>query len=188
MFVYIGLLRAVNLGGNTQLSMQNLRTLLSRMGLQDVQSLLQSGNVVFRSDVAAAAAIETKIENRVATDLHLRTSIFLRTAEEWRAIVAGNPFPKEAEVDPAHLVVTVLKEAPSNEAWQRLDSAPHDSERFRGAGRHAYIVYPDGIGGSRLTAKAIEKALGTLGTSRNWNTVRKLATISLGYGVLRGSH
>lgn len=158
------------------------------MGLEGVQSILQSGNVVFRSNAASAATLETSIERRVASELQLRTVVLLRTAEEWRTIVAGNPFPREAEVDPAHLVVTVLKDAPTKDAWGRLDHAPHGSERFRGVGRHAYIVYPDGIGRSRLTPAVIEKALGTAGTSRNWNTVRKLATISSGYAVLRGSH
>jgi uncharacterized protein (DUF1697 family) len=180
--VYIGLLRAVNLGGDTVLSMEALRTLLSRSGLESVQSLLQSGNVVFWSDGGTTAGLETKIEKRVATDLHVRTVVFLRTAAEWNAIVGGNPFAQEAETDPSHLVVTLLKEAPSKEAWSRLDSALHGPERICGADRHAYIVYPDGIGRSRLTATVIEKALGTRGTSRNWNTVRKLATIAAGCG------
>jgi len=179
--VYVGLLRAVKLGGNSPLNMEALRAVLSRDGLERVQSFLQSGNVVFRSGKGSAADLEALIEKRVAADLRVRTLVFLRTAEEWSAIVARNPFPREAEVDPSHLVVTVLKNAPSKEAWRRLDSAPHDSERCSGAGRHAYIVYPDGIGRSRLTLIAIEKALGTPGTSRNWNTVRKLASISAGY-------
>jgi len=176
--VYVGLLRAVNLGGETQVSMEALRSLLSRMGLDGVRSLLQSGNVVFRSDERNEGKLENQLEETVAKDLGLRTDFFVRTSDEWQSIILGNPFTREAKEAPNHLVVTVLKDTPPKEGWKRLDTAIRGSERVRGVGRHAYIVYPDGIGRSRLTAALIEKNLGARGTSRNWNTVTKLAAIA----------
>jgi uncharacterized protein (DUF1697 family) len=176
--VYIGLLRAVNLGGSTQVSMDALRTLLTRMGFEGVQSLLQSGNIVFRSPERDETKLERRLEERVAKDLGLRTEFFLRTAAEWDSVISENPFPREAEDDPQHLLLTALKASPSKDAWTALDAAIRGREYVRGAGRHAYIVYPDGVGRSRLTAALIEKHLATRGTSRNWNTVRKLATLA----------
>lgn len=178
--VYVGLLRAVNLGGSTQVRMDDLRDLLSRMGLEDPRTLLQSGNVVFRSRERNGARLEARLEERAFEELGLRTDFFVRTDEEWGRVVAGNPFPREAVEDPSHLVVTALKKSPSGPNWRALESALPGRERVRGEGRHAYIFYPDGIGRSRLTAARIEEHLGTRGTSRNWNTVIKLAALAAG--------
>jgi len=98
----------------------------------------------------------------------------VRTADEWDAVVAGNPFPAEAKSDPGHLVVMALKAAPEAAAVAALQAAIAGRETVRAVGRQAYLVYPDGIGESKLTIQKIEKALGTRGTGRNWNTALKL--------------
>lgn len=177
---FITLLRAVNLGGATQVSMSALGELCRAMGLRDVRTLLQSGNLVFRSDQRDTAELERRLETQVAQELGLRTDFFVRTDVEWRSIISGNPFPREASTDPSHLVVTVLKNTPSRDSWVSLSQAIQGRERVVGEGRVAYIVYPDGIGKSRLTARLIETQLGTRGTSRNWNTVTKLAAMATG--------
>ncbi|MGD0587536.1 MAG: DUF1697 domain-containing protein [Thermoplasmata archaeon] len=181
MTVYVGLLRAVNLGGSTQVSMDALRTLLAQMGLEGVRTLLQSGNVVFRSHARDPAVLERQLQDRVARDLKVRTDFFLRSSEAWSSIVRANPFPREADAAPGYLVVTALKDAPTPENWKALDAAIRGPERVRGIGREAYIVYPNGQGRSRLTIALIERSLGTRGTSRNWNTVTKLAHIVKGF-------
>lgn len=176
--VYVGLLRAVNVGGRNPVKMGELSALLSRMGFEEVQTLLQSGNVVFRCEERDPRGLERDLEGKMARDLRVHTDFFLRTAQEWRSVVAGNPFVQEAETDPGRLQVLALKEAPPPEAWKSLDAAIQGRERARGAGRTAYIFYPDGTGRSRLTPAIIEKILGTRGTSRNWNTVTKLSSLA----------
>ena len=171
---YIGLLRAVNLGGHHQVAMPALRELLTRLGFTDPRTLLQSGNVVFGCDRRPAAELESALEAEVERRLKVATDFFVRTAEEWRDIVARNPFLKEAERDPSHLVLMALKDRPTAQAVQDLRAAITGPEVVRADGRHAYIVYPDGIGRSRLTNALIEKKLRTRGTGRNWNTVLKL--------------
>jgi len=177
---FVALLRAVNLGGDTQVSMDELRDRLTRAGLQGVRTLLQSGNVVFRAPERDPVRVERTLNSTIAPGLGARTEFFVRTAPEWRAIVARNPFHEEAETDPGHLLVTVLKDAPRPEAWGALERAIVGRERVRGSGREAYVFYPDGVGRSKLTAKLLEKQLATSGTSRNWNTVRKLEAIVSG--------
>jgi uncharacterized protein (DUF1697 family) len=134
--------------------------------------------VVFRSDVHTAAPLERVLEQAAAKSLGLETDFFVRTARDWKAIVAGNPFPEEAERDPSHLLVMFLKEAPNREDVTALQSAIKGREVVRAKGRHAYVVYPDGIGRSRLTSAFIEKKLATRGTGRNWNTVLKLGALA----------
>jgi uncharacterized protein (DUF1697 family) len=175
---FVGLLRAINLGGGTQVSMSELRDRLSRAGFEQVRSLLQSGNLVFESPRADAAPVERALNAQVAPELGARTEFFVRAASEWREIVRQNPFPGDASDDPAHLLVTVLKEPPTAVAWRDLAAAIPGRERVQGIGRTAYFVYPDGVGRSKVTAQFIEAHLGTRGTSRNWNTVRKLDALA----------
>jgi uncharacterized protein (DUF1697 family) len=90
----------------------------------------------------------------------------------------GNPFRKEAENDPSHLVVMFLKSAANAKDVKAIQAAIAGSEIIRADGRHLYIVYPDGIGRSRLTNALLEKKLGIRGTARNWNTVLKIAALA----------
>lgn len=174
---HIGLLRAVNLPGLNKISMSDLRDVLIALGLRDARTLLQSGNVVFRTDIAAAK-LEGLLLDAASKRLGVKIDFFVRTAKEWKGIVAANPFQDEARHDPSHLVVMVLKDAPEAEAVTALRKAIKGREVVRAKGREAYITYPDGIGRSRLTTALIEQKLGTRGTARNWNTVLKLAALA----------
>jgi len=171
---WVALLRAVNVGGSPPVPMAALRERLTREGYEEVRTLLQSGNVVLRTPPERAADLERRLEATLSRGLGITTDVFVRSASDWHEILLGNPFPREAERDPSHLVVTVLRGSPTAKAWGSLASSWEGPERIRGEGRHAYIVYPDGIGRSKLTLGRIERSLGTRGTARNWNTVQKL--------------
>jgi uncharacterized protein (DUF1697 family) len=171
---YIALLRAINVAGHQPVAMSDLRELMVKLGFSDVRSLLQSGNLVFRSELRKAEALERLLESGAAKHLGLQTDFFVRTAEEWKQIVAANPFREEAKRDPGHLLLMLLKDAPTREQVSGLQEAVAGREVVRADGRQAYIVYPDGVGRSRLTNALIEKKLGTRSTGRNWNTVLKV--------------
>jgi uncharacterized protein (DUF1697 family) len=158
--------------------MADLRDLLAAIGMQDARTLLQSGNVVFRSGAQTAAQLELALEKAAAKRLGLETEFFVRSAADWKTMIAANPFPEEAKRDPGHLLIMFLKDAPARENVAALQSAIKDREIVKAKGRHAYAVYPDGIGRSRLTTALIEKKLGTRCTGRNWNTVLKLAALT----------
>jgi len=178
MAIHIGLLRAVNLPGHNKVGMSQLHDLLTGLGMEDVQTVLQSGNLVFRSDVSTTTRLERVLEDAAATHLGFETDFFVRTARDWKAVVAGNPFTKEAERDPSHLLIVFLKQAPERAAVAALQQAIRGRETVRIRGREAYITYPDGVGRSKLTSLVIERHLGTRGTARNWNTVMKLAVLA----------
>jgi uncharacterized protein (DUF1697 family) len=178
MTVHIGLLRAVNLPGHNKVSMADLCGLLAELGLEDGRSLLQSGNLVFRSNARTGTQLESLLEHAAEKRLGLRTHFLVRTAADWKVIVADNPFPEEAERDPSHLLVMFLKKTPNRENVTALQKAITGREVLRTQGPHAYVIYPDGIGRSRLTNALIEKMLVTRGTGRNWNTVLKLGALS----------
>jgi len=178
MTTHIALLRGINVGGNKKVAMADLRELLNALGFTDPRSLLQSGNLVFRSEALKGADLERLLDAETEKRLGLKTEFFVRTAKEWKAVVESNPFPDEAESDPSHLVAMFLKDAPDVKAVEALQAAITGREIVRAVGRQAYITYPDGIGDSRLTNAVIEKKLGTRGTGRNWNTVMKLDALA----------
>lgn len=178
MTIHIALLRGVNVGGHNLVAMSDLRDLLTQLGFFEARSVLQSGNLVFRSTARTNADLERLLEVQAEKRLDLHTDFLVRTAKEWKAVVARNPFPNEAERDPGHLVVLFLKSAPNVKDVEALQRAITGPEIVRADGRHAYIVYPAGIGRSRLTNTLIENKLGTRGTARNWNTVLKLAALA----------
>lgn len=175
---HIALLRAVNLGSHNRVAMADLRALLADLGMVEPRSLLQSGNLVFRSGLGSTAELERLLEEAAAERLGLETDLFVRTVAEWRRIVEVNPFPDEAKRDPSHLLVMALKTEPSARAVPQVQAAIKGREAVRVVGRQAYIVYPDGIGRSRLRSAVLERHLGTRGTARNWNTVLKLAALA----------
>jgi uncharacterized protein (DUF1697 family) len=177
MTIHAALLRAVNLGPHNKIAMRDLRELGASLGLQDTRTLLQSGNLVFRSG-ESPVRLERLLEQAAESRLGLRTAFFVRTARELDSIVAGNPFPAEAARDPAHLLVVFLKAVPKAGAVASLQAAIRGREVVRARGRQAWIVYPDGIGRSRVTSALIEQKLGCAGTGRNWNTVLKLRALA----------
>jgi uncharacterized protein (DUF1697 family) len=178
--IHVALLRGINVGGHKPVSMADLRDLLTQLGLADARSLLQSGNLVFGTNRRTPAHLERLLEAEAEKRLGLQTDFFVRTAKEWKGVVAHNPFPKEAARDPGHLVVMFLKDAPSVTGVKALQQAITGPEVVAPGGKHLYIVYPDGIGRSRLTNALIDKQLGTRGTGRNWNTVLKVSALAAG--------
>lgn len=178
MTTHVALLRGINVGGHKPVGMSGLRSLLEDLGFDGVQTLLQTGNVVFRGASKTGASLERLLEAEAEKRLGLSTAFLVRTASEWDTIVERNPFPNEAEGDPAHLVVLFLKDAPQPAAVEALRAAITGAEVIGADGKQLYIVYPAGIGRSTLTNKLMEDRLSTRGTGRNWNTVLKLAALT----------
>jgi len=172
--VHIALLRGINVGGRNLVAMAALRELCGDLGFAGATTLLQSGNLVFQSARKADATLERLLERETAKRLGVAADYVVRSADEWEQVVARNPFPKQAKVDPGRLVVMFLKSAPRAGDVEALQESIKGREIIRADGKHLYIVYPDGIGRSKLTGTSIEKKLGTRGTARNWNTVLKL--------------
>jgi uncharacterized protein (DUF1697 family) len=169
----IALLRAINVGGRTKLAMSELRRLFADLGFADAQTILQTGNVVFEGK--AVAGLVARIEEALANEAGVKTDIILRSGKDWEKIIAANPYPDQAEKAANWLVLMPLKDKPAKGTLDGLREAIQGRETVELAGDNLYIVYPDGIGRSKLTLDLIEKRLGTRGTGRNWNTVLKIA-------------
>ena len=174
---WIALLRGVNVGGRNAVPMAELRDLAEACGFAKPRTLLQSGNLVFTAR-AARAACEDRLEHAIAERFGVRIVVVARDLAAWTHAIDANPFAREARDDPSHVLVTCAKTTPAAGAQARLEAAILGRERAQLRGDVAYVVYPDGIGTSKLTPQKIEKALGTPVTARNWNTVCKLRELA----------
>jgi uncharacterized protein (DUF1697 family) len=172
--IHVVLLRGVNVGGRQMVPMAGLRDLCAGLGFAGARTLLQSGNVVLDAGTKTPAALERALEKEIASEWGISVDVVVRTAKEWNAVVSRNPFGEEAKTDPARLLVMCCKDAIDPKGVKTLEAAIVGRERVRADGRQLYIVYPDGVGRSKLVGTVIEKTLGTRGTARNWNTVLKL--------------
>jgi uncharacterized protein (DUF1697 family) len=178
MTTYIALLRAVNLGPHNKVPMTALRECVGTLGMEDVRTLLQSGNVVFRGRTQSPRKLEAALVDAIAGATGVRTPTFVRTRDQWREMIAANPFVAEATRTPQRLLVFVLAAAPASGAAAALQQAVKGPERVAVAGLHLFALFPEGVGRSKLTSAVIERALGTVATGRNWNTVSKLAALA----------
>ena len=174
----VAFLRAVNVGGSSKIAMAELRSLAEDIGLAAPRTLLQSGNLVFEAVSRPPGTLEKLLEREIARQLAVETDVMVRTARELNAAIDRNPFAREAKSDPARLHVHFLK-APADVARiSSLNEAIRGREVVKGTGREIFIHFPDGAGASKLTGAVIERHLGARGTSRNWNTVTKLAEMT----------
>jgi uncharacterized protein (DUF1697 family) len=178
MSAYIALLRGINVGGHNSVAMSKLRDLFADLGFSGTQTLLQSGNVVFNGDGRTGNALEELLEAETAKRLGVSADYLVRSAAEWAKIIAANPFPKEAQADPSHLLVMFLKTGATPTGVKALQASIKGPEVLHARGKHLYIVYPAGIGRSKLTGALIEQKLSSRGTARNWNTVQKLLALA----------
>ena len=168
----IALLRAVNVGGR-KLPMAQLRALCGELGWEDARTYIQSGNLVF-SAPGKAEALEAELEKGIRERFGLDVPVIVRTAAQWTALVAANPFPKVAEDEPNRLQLLVSKDVPKDDAAEKLMDRARAGEVVKAAGGALWFHFPAGVGTSKLTPSLIDKAAGSPSTGRNWRTVLKL--------------
>jgi uncharacterized protein (DUF1697 family) len=166
---FLALLRAVNVGGR-KLPMAELRALCAgELGWREVQTYIQSGNLVFEAE-APAADLEAALERAVETRFGFAAPAMVRTASEWRALLRENPFLGEAEAEPSRVFLGIAKGAVAPGAAEKIAARAAAGERVKEAGGALWFHYPDGAGTSKLTPALIDRAAGCPVTARNWRT------------------
>jgi len=172
--VVIALLRAVNVGGHAVIKMDALRALFLSLKFKDVQTYVQSGNVVFRTDEKDLAKLAKRIQTTIAKKFGVIPDVMLRTTADMRDVVARNPFAQRKDIEPAKLHVSFLAAKLNQNAHDLLAALPLKGEKLVPSGSELFIYFPNGAGKSKLPWRKVDKICQTQGTARNWNTVTKL--------------
>lgn len=176
MATYVALLRGINVGGHKRMPMKQLSKALEGAGLSDVQTLLQSGNLVIKSPQRSASAVEKRVHDAIREEFGFDVSVLVRTAKVFLAEVDASPFEAESEAEPktVHYFFRRTDEAIDDAALKRLRGA---DEETHAAGKVLYLHAPSGIGRSKLAARAAS-VLGET-TARNARTVARLVGLLL---------
>lgn len=174
----IALLRGINVGGHSRLSMKDLVVRMEKAGARDVKTYIQSGNAVFQASARSDATFARALASNIHETHGFKPHVLVLTLDVLTRAMANNPFP-EAEAEPKSLHLGFLSARPRHPDIDALDCVKRDSERFGLIGSVFYLHAPDGVARSKLAASA-ERLLGVPMTSRNWKTVCKIRELAVG--------
>ncbi len=168
MVTYIALLRGINVGGNTIIPMSKLREIFSRLGFNNVRTYIQSGNVLFKSEMMESELISL-LESELEEQTGKHISVIIRSAKQLESVMSKNPFPN---AKPAQVGISFFTQPiPENYLIEFKNTEP---EEIVVSGRELFIHYPNGMGRSKLKLPKMKES----GTVRNVNTVGKLVEMS----------
>lgn len=169
----VALLRGINVGGKNILPMKGLAALFTELGCTDVQTYIQSGNVVFR---AAEKLRADQVTARIAERFGIQSPVILRTRGELAAAIANNPFPPDPDGKLVH--VMFLSAVAAAEGIAKLDPQRSPPDEFAVRGQEIYLKTPNGAGNTKLTNAYFDSKLKVISTARNWRTVLKLLELT----------
>ncbi len=172
---YVALLRGINVGRHQQIVMADLRALLEGLGHTDVATVLRSGNALLTAAEADARRLEGDIEQVIAAQLGLTVACVVRSADELRAVIAGNPLLDRA-TDHSKLMAIFLSAAPDPDLLAAHDPSALAPDDIVLGDRVIYQWCPDGILAAPASGTFAERHLEVTATARNWKTVTRLAT------------
>ena len=174
---YVALLRAVNVG-KRQVPMKRLGPLVEELGHTEVQTVLQSGNVVFTAPRAKAADLEAALAGALRAEFGFAVPVLCRTGAQLDRVVADNPFAMAAKADGKSVHVAFASGRVKPSLLADVDTDRLAPDEFVAGKEELYLHYPNGQGRSKMTIDVFEKPLGLDLTSRNWNTVLKLRDLA----------
>lgn len=171
MNTYIVLFRGINVGGKNILKMKDLVSLLEALGVQQVRTYIQSGNVVLES-TDDPSWLSEQISQAIQHRFGFAPHVLVMDRAEFEKVIVENPFP-EAVSNPSSLHLGFLARPPEHPNLEELDRLKSESEQYYLSDSFFYLYAPEGIGRSKLAASS-EKLLGVPMTDRNWNSVMKI--------------
>ncbi len=172
----IAILRGINVGGKRKILMSDLKSLWGKLGLKNVKTYIQSGNIIFDSD-KENAELENKLEKAIADKFRFDVPVIVRTAKEFKTSIKNNPFFDEnADIKQFHL--TFLKEKPKKENIENILTYNYKPDKYKIDNKDVFIYCAGKYHESKLINNFFEKKLKVGATTRNWKTVLKLLELS----------
>lgn len=175
MKTYIVLLKGINVGGHKKVPMAELRELLSKSGFEDVQTYIQSGNVVLQSSEKKIQKIEETIKNAILDYFGFEVSVLAITRPDLKRIFDDCPFSEEKKKTSYFMM---LHDTPSNELIKVASEKVYEGEEYKIIMDCIYFYCASGYGNAKFNANFFERTLKTFATSRNYNTMVKLLSLS----------
>ncbi|WP_339755919.1 DUF1697 domain-containing protein [uncultured Winogradskyella sp.] len=175
MKTYIALLRGINVGGHKKIPMAELRELLTKSGLENVKTYIQSGNVIFKSNISYKQLLEDLIHNAIKDKFGFTVPVLVRTRDDLEAIFDDCPFSEEKKVNS---YFTMLSEIPNKDLVDEASEKTYPNEEYVILKDCIYFFCSIGYGNAKFNLSFFERKLKINATSRNYKTMVKLLSLS----------
>jgi len=177
---YISILRGINVSGQKKIKMSGLKSLYDSLGFHNVETYIQSGNVIFESSDKNISKLKKSIEDAIQKKYIFNVSVEIRTKLEFKKIIKNSPFGSiDLKTDGTKVLVTFLANKPTKECVTDVLKYVKLPEKLVVKGKEVYLYCPNGYGKSKLSNTFLEKKLGVEATTRNWKSVQKLYELSV---------
>jgi len=174
---YISVLRGINVGGQKKILMSDLKTLYEELGFINVQTYIQSGNVIFQAG-EKTSELSSIIEKLIQEKFSFDVTVIVRTVGELQKTLTVNPYLGKKEVDVDKLHVTLLADVPGSAYLSAIGRYDYTPDKFTLIGKDVFLYCPNGYGISKLSNNFFENKLKVKATTRNWRTISKLVEIA----------
>ncbi len=175
---YISILRGINVSGHRVIKMDVLRQLFAELGFKNIQTYIQSGNIIFQSEKLNPGEIKITIQNKIKEFNGFDVPVIILTLNELQHIINNNPFVHDRSKDAAHLHVTFLSDTPDNKRLKKFISELCNPDEMLLNSKAIYLYCPNGYSKSKFTNTYLENKLKVKATTRNWKTTLELLHIA----------
>jgi uncharacterized protein (DUF1697 family) len=174
MQTYISILRGINITGYRIIKMDALRVMYEELGFVNVQTYIQSGNVLFQDEKKDLKVLEETISDAIKLKFGFDVPVIIKDIEEFKSIIECNPFLDDSSKDISKIYVTFLSAVPDMEKYHQIGQGQEYEEEFHLVNKAIFIYCPNGYGNTKLSTNFIENKLKVTATSRNWKTTLEL--------------
>lgn len=175
---YIAILRGINVSGQKKIKMDELRLLMQELKLKNVQTYIQSGNLIFEYSKVIDFELAKKIGEKIYQNYGFQVPVITRTLSEWKYVFDNNPFLKDRNEDISKLHVTFLADNPQQEYLDKIKELNYPPDEFIIAGKHIYLFCPNGYGITKFSNTFFENKLKVTATTRNVKTVKTVLDLA----------
>jgi uncharacterized protein (DUF1697 family) len=178
MQTYISILRGINVSGHKMIKMDDLSKLYESLGFENIKSYIQSGNVVFQSDILDTTLLANQINDSIQNKYGFEVPVIVLNQSDWKIIAENNPFLERKGIDETKLHVTFLSQKPEVDLFEKLKDGNYKDDEFLVVDKSVYLYCPNGYGLTKLSNTFFENKLKVSATTRNWKTVNELLNIA----------
>ncbi len=180
MHTYIILLRGINVSGQKKIKMADLRTLLEKLGFQNVATYIQSGNIVLRAKDQSIKNLEDMIGDGIRDHFGFDVPILVKPKNDFEKIVTENPFKDAITLEGNRLYFVLLKNVPEQMFVGALEQETYENQEFSITDSCVYLWCKNGYGKAKLDNNLLERKLKVQATTRNYRTMLKLLEMASG--------
>ena len=171
---YIALLRGINVSGQKLIKMADLRKHLAELPFESIQTYIQSGNIVFQSEIDSKSELENLIHNKIKEKYGFEVPTLVKAPNDFIKALEKNPFKAEESEDPKRLYLTFLSKPPDKDKMTALRDFDYSPEKYVIDGDLVFFFSPHGYGKAKMNNNFFEQKLKVSATTRNWKTVHIL--------------